>query len=108
MVSALGLHLPQTVVRPASAAVPSVAVYDCSNQPEIQPSTFDLFCDGSGSFTRLRWNTWNASKAAATGVLYLDNCVPDCAHATHYRSARLIAWHGSRAAAPSSRRGGNT
>jgi hypothetical protein len=76
-----------------ASAVPSVAVYDCLNQPEVRPSTFDLFCDGSGSFTRLRWNTWNASMATATGVLYLNSCVPDCAHGTwSHRTVDLVFW----------------
>jgi hypothetical protein len=61
---------------------PSVAVYDCSNQPQVRPATFDFFCDGSGSFTKLRWSTWNASAAAATRVQYVDNCTPSCAQGT--------------------------
>ncbi len=74
-------------------AVPSVAAYDCSNQPEVRPSTFDLFCDGSGSFTRLSWSTWNASMATATGVLYLDSCEPNCAHGSwSHRTVDLIFW----------------
>jgi hypothetical protein len=72
---------------------PSVAVYDCLNQPQIRPSTFDLFCDGSGSFTGLRWSTWNASTATATGALYLDSCQPNCAQGkwTHL-TVDLIFW----------------
>jgi hypothetical protein len=76
----------------ASAAL-SVAVYDCQNQRQVRPSTFDLFCDGSGTFTRLRWSTWNASMAAATGVLYLDNCKPNCARGTWtHLTVDLIFW----------------
>jgi hypothetical protein len=76
-----------------ASPAPSVAVYDCLNQPQVRPRTFDLFCDGSGSFTGLRWNTWNASMATATGVLYLDNCEPDCAQGrwTH-QTVDLIFW----------------
>lgn len=76
-----------------ASAVPSVAVYDCSNQPEVRPRTFDLFCDGSAAFTRLSWNTWNASIATATGVLYLDNCEPNCAYGTwSHRTVDLVFW----------------
>ena len=72
---------------------PSVAVYDCSNKPEVRPGTFDLFCDGSGYFTRLAWNTWNSSIAAATGVVYVDNCEPNCAQGTwSHRTVDLIFW----------------
>jgi hypothetical protein len=76
-----------------ASAVPPVAVYDCQNQPQVRPGTFDLFCDGSGSFTRLRWSTWNASLATATGALYLDNCTPNCAEGTwSHRTVDLIFW----------------
>jgi hypothetical protein len=80
---------PETLAAPA----PSVAVYDCANQPQVQPSTFDFFCDGSGSFTGLHWSTWNASVAAATGVQYVDNCTPNCASGKwSHRTVDLIFW----------------
>lgn len=76
-----------------ASAVPSVAVYDCLNKPEVRPGTFELFCDGSGYFTRLRWSTWNASTATATGRLYVDNCEPNCAQGTwSHRTVDLIFW----------------
>jgi len=76
-----------------ASAVPSVGVYDCLNKPEVRPGTFDLFCDGSGYFTRLRWSTWNPSTAAATGRLYVDNCEPNCAQGTwSHRTVDLIFW----------------
>ena len=76
-----------------ASASPSVAVYDCSNKPEVRPGTFDLFCDGSGYFTRLGWSTWNASTATASGVLYVDNCEPNCAQGTwSHRTVDLIFW----------------
>jgi hypothetical protein len=76
-----------------ASAVASVAVYDCLNQPEVRPGTFELFCDGSGYFTELRWSTWNPSTATATGRLYLDNCEPNCAAGTFsHRTVDLIFW----------------
>jgi hypothetical protein len=76
-----------------ASAAPSVAVYDCLNKPQVRPGTFDLFCDGSGYFTRLRWSTWNASTATAAGALYLDNCQPNCAQGTwSHRHVDLIFW----------------
>ena len=84
-------HAASHEVRASVAA--SVAVYDCSNQPQVRPSTFDFFCDGSGSFTKLRWSTWNASIAAGTGVEYVDNCSPNCAQGTwSHRTVDLILW----------------
>ena len=76
-----------------ASAAPSVAVYDCSNQPQVRPSSFVYFCDGSGAFTKLRWSTWNASAATATGVQYVDNCEPNCAHGTwSHQTVDLIFW----------------
>ena len=72
---------------------PSVAVYDCANKPQVRPGTFDLFCDGSGSFTKLHWSVWNASTATATGVLYVDNCEPNCAQGKwSHQDVDLIFW----------------
>jgi hypothetical protein len=76
-----------------ASAVASVAVYDCLNKPEVRPGTFELFCDGSGYFTRLRWSAWTASTATATGRLYVDNCEPNCAAGTwSHRTVDLIFW----------------
>jgi hypothetical protein len=76
-----------------ASAAPSVAVYDCANKPQVRPGTFDLFCDGSGSFTKLHWSAWNTSTATATGVLYVDNCEPNCAQGTwSHRTVDLIFW----------------
>jgi hypothetical protein len=76
-----------------AAAAPSVAVYDCQNQPQVRPSSFAVTCDGSVAVTHLHWSSWNASIAAATGVEWADNCVPNCAHGTwSHRTADLIFW----------------
>jgi hypothetical protein len=76
-----------------AAAAPSVAVYDCSNRPQVRPGTYYQFCDGSGYFTKLRWSTWNASMAAATGVQYINNCEPNCAAGKFsHRTVDLIFW----------------
>lgn len=75
------------------SAAPSVAVYNCSNQPQVRPSTYVLLCDGSAAFTQLSWSTWNASVAAATGVQWVNNCLPNCAHGTwSHRTVDLIFW----------------
>jgi hypothetical protein len=70
-----------------------VAVYDCANQPQVRPGSFELFCDGSAFYNGLSWSTWNASSATATGTLYVDNCIPNCAagKASH-RTVDLIFW----------------
>jgi hypothetical protein len=76
-----------------AAAAPSVAVYNCINKPQVRPGTFYVFCDGSGYFASLKWSSWNATMATATGVEYVDNCEPNCAagHFSH-QAVDLILW----------------
>jgi hypothetical protein len=76
-----------------ASAAPSVAVYNCQNQPQVRPGTYFLLCDGSAAFTGLHWSTWNASTAAATGVQWVNSCLPNCAHGTwSHRTVDLIFW----------------
>jgi hypothetical protein len=71
----------------------NVAVYDCANQPQVRPSEFDIFCDGSGSIIHLNWASWNTSTATATGVEYVDNCVPNCASGKFsHQNVDLVFW----------------
>ena len=80
---------------PAATHKPAftVAVYDCANQPQVRPGEFDIFCDGSGSIIHLNWSSWNTSMATATGVEYVDNCVPNCASGKFsHQNVDLIFW----------------
>jgi hypothetical protein len=80
---------PATTHKQAS----NVAVYDCANQPQVRPSEFDIFCDGSGAIIHLSWSGWNTSMATATGVEYVDNCVPNCAAGKFsHQNVDLIFW----------------
>jgi hypothetical protein len=63
----------------ARQATSNVAVYDCQNQPQVRPGSFDVFCDGSGYLADLHWSSWTTSMATATGVEYINNCEPNCA-----------------------------
>ena len=63
--------------RHQSRLVPAVAVYECTNQPEVRPAFYEIYCDGSRGLTELRWATWNLSEAAGTGVYTFDTC-PSC------------------------------
>ena len=56
---------------------PAVAVYDCTNQPEVRPAFYEIYCDGSRGLTKLSWSSWNPSEAAGTGVYTTDTC-PSC------------------------------
>ncbi len=82
-------HAAAPQARPAT----SVAVYNCGNRPLVEPRNFVFTCDSTGSLTNLRWNTWNATTATATGVLNVDNCKPSCAngHWSH-RNVDVVLW----------------
>jgi hypothetical protein len=76
-----------------ASAAPSVAAYDCANQPQVRPVTFFQFCDGSAYVDHLQWSTWNASTATGTGTQYVDNCTPNCASGKwSHRTVDLIFW----------------
>jgi hypothetical protein len=77
----------------AHSARTTVAVYNCINQPQVRPKTFDIFCDGSGAYTDLDWTSWNATMATATGVEWIDNCEPNCAAGKwSHTSVDVIFW----------------
>jgi hypothetical protein len=57
----------------------TVAVYNCLNKPQVRPTSFDVFCDGSNYLTKLNWSTWTLTEATGTGVEWADNCSPNCA-----------------------------
>jgi hypothetical protein len=72
---------------------PSVAVYDCVNQPQVRPGNFDVFCDGSFDLAHLKWSQWNTSLATATGVEYVNNCTPNCAAGKwSHQNVDVIFW----------------
>jgi hypothetical protein len=74
-------------------STPAVAVYDCANQPQVRPGTFDIFCDGSGAITKLTWSSWSTAMAAATGVEYVDNCEPNCAQGKwSHQDVDVVFW----------------
>jgi hypothetical protein len=71
----------------------TVAVYNCINKPQVRPSEFDIFCDGSGSLNNLKWSSWTTSLAAGTGVEYVDNCVPNCASGKFsHQNVDVVLW----------------
>jgi len=76
-----------------AAASTSYAVYDCGNKPLVEPSTFVFTCDSSGYLTKLQWSSWSRAIAAATGVLYTDNCEPNCASGKwSHQNVDVVLW----------------
>ena len=84
-----------TATRAVPAPAPAISVYDCANKPVVRPKEFDIFCDGSGSLTKLAWTNWNGTEATGTGVEYIDNCVPDCAQGKwQHENVIVVLWRG--------------
>jgi len=79
------------------AAVPSVAIaatasgsgkpfaINCYNE-QFKPKKIVLACGDAGSWLgKLKWSSWNATSASATGVYNANDCTPTCA-AGHIKS----------------------
>jgi hypothetical protein len=75
-----------------------VAVYDCTNQPEVRPAGFYISCDGSRTLVKLSWSSWNLSEAAGTGVYYIDTC-PSCVQGKwQHQAVVVVLWRPTPAA----------
>jgi len=56
------------------------AVFNCLNHPVVKPSSYVLTCADDGSFLyHLKWASWTAQRATASGVHELNDCTPNCA-----------------------------
>ncbi|MFF2996069.1 hypothetical protein ACFVTC_16055 [Streptomyces sp. NPDC057950] len=56
---------------------------DCFWHPQVEPGNFVLACgDGNSRLTSLRWSSWDANSAVATGVNAVNDCKPYCAAGT--------------------------
>src|SRR5579859_620586 len=75
----------------AFLAVPSVALaasggsstrtlaINC-NQEQFKPKRITLACGDAGIWLgKLKWSSWGASSASASGTYNQNNCTPDCA-----------------------------
>jgi len=101
---AAATHGSATLAQPA--ATTSVAVYDCGNKPVVKPTTFVFTCDSTGYLTKLTWNSWTAPTATATGVLYTDNCVPNCASGGwSHQNVDVLLWRSEPVKGQSGKRG---
>jgi hypothetical protein len=86
---AFSLALVLAVPGVAAARLPAVLT---EHNPafQVRPATIDYTGDGSavvgglnGSgprhLGRLKWTTYNERQGSATGLLWINNCMPDCA-----------------------------
>jgi hypothetical protein len=88
-VIAFSLALALAVPSVAAARLPAVLTEH--NPPfQVRPATIDYTGDGSAvvgglngtgprHLGRLKWTTYNKRRGAATGLLWINNCMPDCA-----------------------------
>jgi hypothetical protein len=92
--------------RAEAAAAASYAVYNCGNKAVVEPKTFVFTCDSSGYLTKLAWSSWNASTATATGVLYTDNCKPNCASGKwSHQNVDVVLWRSEAVKGQAGKRG---
>lgn len=57
-----------------------VVVVDCFSQAQMRPEEYLLACgDGNNRLVALRWGTWGARTATATGTDMVNDCRPYCA-----------------------------
>ncbi|WP_406118478.1 hypothetical protein [Streptomyces sp. NBC_00989] len=71
---------PATVPVTAHRQLQDPVLVDCLWHPEVRPTDFMLACgDGNSRLTSLRWTSWNANSATATGINVVNDCKPYCA-----------------------------
>jgi hypothetical protein len=55
----------------------------CLNQPVMRPSSYTIACgDGNAYWTDVTWSGWGTRRAIGTGIISINQCVPDCADGT--------------------------
>ena len=73
----------------ASAGAPS-ALPNCLGKPTVKPASIVLACaDANFGVKKLRWIGWGSARAAATGVVYANDCKPYCA-AGHFHDYSAV------------------
>ena len=85
-----GTHTVTTFVQPP-AAKNSPVIVTCANKPQVQPKSYLLACgDGSSWLSRLRWSSWTAGEATASGNFTFNTCTPNCAQGKFITSPVLV------------------
>ena len=64
----------------------------CAHTPQVRPASIVIACaDANFYVDHLRWKTWGARVATATGMAHQNDCKPNCAAGHEF--AR-IGWSG--------------
>jgi hypothetical protein len=75
--------VPAAAPKHAPQASPTVAVsINAGTPPQVKPSFIGLSEDGNGSLSGITWSSWTADSAKGSGIISLDNGVPDMATGT--------------------------
>jgi len=85
-VAAAAIALAVPALGPASDAARLPGFVGCraytaaSPKPIVRPRSIIAACaDANLYFTGLRWSTWTATHATATGTAHVNDCTPSCA-----------------------------
>jgi hypothetical protein len=83
---------PVTTTAPPATAPPATApadahikVYGNCTTPTVEPNEIVLACADYGTLLEgLRWTSWTATTATATGTLEYNDCLPSCVAGHHH------------------------
>jgi hypothetical protein len=95
----LGWSSLATFAVPASASgsLSSTVIQTCTGKQVTRPTTFTISCgDGNSYLTKLRWRSWSAGSAKATGIYTVNNCDPYCAAGKFVSSRATIVLSGKK------------
>ena len=63
-------------------------------KPQVEPSTWLMFADGSWVLEKLRWTGWGTKVAHATGISSASNGIPSQAQGKRIKKkAKVTLWH---------------
>ena len=63
-------------------------------KPQVKPSTWLMFADGSWVLEKLRWTDWGTKVAHATGISSASNGIPNQAQGKRIKKkAKVTLWH---------------
>jgi hypothetical protein len=81
---------PTNAATSTSGGDTNVEVYGNCRSPKFEPPQIVLACADYGELlTSLRWTSWTAKMATATGTFRYNDCTPDCANG-HFHDVRSV------------------
>lgn len=84
-------------------AAPQIALPDCEGALQVRPARVTFACGDGNFFARdLRWSSWGARTARATGTAEINDCTPNCA-AGKFHAYRVALTASGRQSCPDGR-----